>query len=363
MKLIFLKLSIFDIIHTMPKYTVRRRKKTKVLKKSGFKKAISVLGILSFSLAILFGVFTFNKLNQQFASAQSSSSFDIQGESFYSVAYMIVDDFDEEPVTLSKLYFLIIDKESLRLINYEIPVLAQIDVPGKYSIEPFSNILALGSLNDTDMLLGGANLVNLSILKLFGFPVDRFVLVDHSYEQYLDNLVNGETAFSMLDIDLSKFKSSLKTNLTLKEFADLYKFSNSLPYDRIVKKTLTESYIENTSLIDDELLDVTFSGNISKENLSIAVLNGTTESGVANFGARVVRNMGGRVVAVGNAYNDHVKSLIIANDPSSNTVRLLAHALNIEDVLSIEDASDYIESEISRADMTIIVGLDLALSL
>jgi len=108
---------------------------------------------------------------------------------------------------------------------------------------------------------------------------------------------------------------------------------------------------------------VTFSGNISKENLSIAVLNGTTESGVANFGARVVRNMGGRVVAVGNAYNDHVKSLIIANDPSSNTVRLLAHALNIEDVLSIEDASDYIESEISRADMTIIVGLDLALSL
>ena len=128
-------------------------------------------------------------------------------------------------------------------------------------------------------------------------------------------------------------------------------------------KELSNTYIENPGLLDEELLDLTFDSIISREKKSIAILNGTSISGVANYGSRLVNNIGGRVVAVGNTQNDYEKSVIISDDPTTESTQILQKIFKIENIISDFEAGKFNESEIDRSDITIIFGLDFAKSL
>ena len=104
------------------------------------------------------------------------------------------------------------------------------------------------------------------------------------------------------------FKESVRTNLTLRELFDIYSFTRSLPQDRILKRNVSGTYLDNPHLLDEEFQDLTFDSTLSKEKKSIAVLNGTNVPGVAKFASRVIKNAGGRVVAVGNTKETYEES-------------------------------------------------------
>ena len=99
---------------------------------------------------------------------------------------------------------------------------------------------------------------------------------------------------------------------------------------------------------------------LSKEKKSIAVLNGTDQSGVASFGTRVIRNFGGRVVATGNTNESYEESILIVDDPTSESTRIISEIFGIKNIILYSDIRGFSESEINRSDMTIIFGLDFA---
>ena len=335
------------------------RKNKKIIKK--VKHVITLSLVFLVSLTFLSGYFFYKKITQEYASAFSSGSYEILNESLYTIAYIVVEDFETEPVIAKRVEFVIIDENTLKLIKYQIPVELEIDVPGIFGKEKISKILALDALQNNN-LDDNSKLMCKALYKLLGFPIDRYLLVTRNYENTFDNLLSGRLSMSS-DLDIPGLTNNVKTNLSLQEFFATYKFASTLPEDRIISKKLSNSYIENLHMLDEEFMDLTFESNISKERKSIAVLNGTEFNGIANFGSRVVKNVGGRVVATGNARDMYDKSIIIVDDINSESVRVLRNIFEINEVILHHDAIQFRENEIDRSDITIIFGLDFAQSL
>lgn len=325
------------------------------------KQVFAALFLLVISASFLSGLMFYKKITHEFASAFSTNSKDILSEELFTTAFIVVDDFETDPVLARKVALYIFDKGTLKLIVYEIPVDTVIDVPGRFSEEPFSNILALGSLHQKE-LTECSRLLADSIFKLLAFPVDRYILVESGGENFFRALFAGN--FSLSDErELWILKELVRTDHDVRELFGIYKFVNSLPKDRILHKEVGKTYLASPNLIDEEFMDLTFDLELSKEKKNIAVLNGSNESGVASFGARVIKNFGGRVVAVGNTRETYENSLIITDDATSESTRIMAQIFNIERIILYSEAHNFPESEINRSDITVIFGLDFATSL
>jgi len=326
---------------------------------------VKKIAVISFSFLLstlfLFGFILYKKVSQNFVSAESYNSYSLSNDHFPTFSYIVVDSFSSDPIVVDKMEFVILDKESKKALIYTIPLNYIIDVPGRYSTEEFSKIFALGGLNAPDKLMGGLLLTNKTIFDLFGFKVDNYILVDRSLKDDFDKFVHGGALFPLLDFsNLPDVKSSFRTNMSLPEFYNTYLFLKSLPADRSIRETLTFSYMQNPALLDNVIQDLTISSPISLEKKNIAVLNGTDISGIAQLGSRVVRNMGGRVVAVGNSVSKYDESMLVVDNKNSETVRFLSHVFGVTKVLGKEEAFDVEENEIDRADITLILGFDLA---
>ena len=146
---------------------------------------------------------------------------------------------------------------------------------------------------------------------------------------------------------LSVFRSHLLTDLSVGDVSRVIRFLAVLREDRRVIVDLSETASSIEGLCFDEVLQ--------DEGLRILVLNGTREAGLAAYAAQWVRNVGGFVLAVGNApQQDHEKSMILATDVSSYTVGRLAASFAITDLRSIGADVEWAK----RADVVRILGLD-----
>lgn len=303
----------------------------------------------------------YKKINKEFASAFSVSSVDLISNEIFSSAFIVVEDFEKEPPKVKELYLYIFDKSTLKTIIYEIPVDLTVDAPGRFTEEPFSNILALGNM-ETGGLEQGAQIMTRSIFKLLAFPVDRYVLVEEGAKDNMEAVFRGRLKIVSYT-DLVGLKSKVRTDHSLKELINIYKFSNSLPEDRFLDTVIGDTHISTPSILDEELMDITFDSVLSQEKKSIAVLNGTDEPGVAGFGSRVIRNLGGRVVATANTNEDYDESILIADDLTAESTRIVAQIFNIKNTILYSNIKGFDENEINRSDITIILGLDFAGSL
>ncbi len=294
-------------------------------------------------------------------SASSANSFDIRTEELFTVVYYVVNDFTADPVTIESAQFMFFDAKNQRVLTYAIPVETELDVPGKYGEEPIEKLLGLElSLQNGNFELG-IDYTNKAFSNLFGFSTDRYIVVDNTLAEELNAFFTDGGLLISSNIDfLNKLNTSLKTDMTLNEVYYIYKYINSLPADRLVHSTLTESYLTTRDTLDEELRELTLDSAMSLETKSIAVLNGTQTTGVATFGARVVKNMGGRVIAEANASKTYDNSVLIVDDTSSETTKALQRFFAIDQVLQKEQAYSFNENEIDRADVILILGLDIA---
>lgn len=337
-----------------PNYGYNRKKKT--LKK------IAVSSVLTlFSAGFLGLLFIYNYFHQSLASALSPSSFSITESKYPAILYVVVEDIEQKPHTMSSMQLKILDKENKKVLSYQIPLNIKIDVPGKYGEEEINKIFALGALeNDSEEIKGGINLLKSTVFNLFGFKVDKYVLIDRSLEDNFSSFWSNGDLFGILNkATISRLGTHMSTDISLKEFYNIKEFVNSLPSDRIFLNEFTSAMIENPSLIDDDLRDLTYDSYLSQEKKSIAVLNGSSKPGLANFGSRVISNYGGRVVAANNAQNSYEKSILIADSGESQTVAFLSNVFGISQIITKEEAKDKInENEVERSDIIVIFGFD-----
>lgn len=318
-----------------------------------------VLSIFLFSLGLLFSYTFYKYLNQKFASASSSASYSITDDLIPTVSYIVVKDLDSDPVVVKKVHFMIFNKNNKKLSIYDLPVDKDFSLPGKFGNEILSRVFALGSLNSDDKSLSGANYINRSILKLFGFKVDKFLLIDEDHEAFFDSLWRNGDVLSVKSLrDVAGLDGSFKTDIDIREFYDLMSFIKSLPSDRVVDDKNFPASFENTVMFDNSIREITFDSVVAKEKKNISVLNGTNFSGLASFGTRVIENYGGRVVATNSTARTYDKSVIITDDISSQTTGFLSRVFKIDNIVSKEHAGVYLENEVDRSDVVVIFGFD-----
>ncbi|GIW69712.1 MAG: hypothetical protein KatS3mg101_0459 [Patescibacteria group bacterium] len=130
--------------------------------------------------------------------------------------------------------------------------------------------------------------------------------------------------------------------------------------DNISRYSVTQTDVDDSENLDGQILDMNFDGPISREGLSVSILNGTDIPGVASFGSRLIKNSGGRVVGVSNASINYENSYIITDIEDSVTLNYISRVLGISNVLTKKEAEKFNENEIDRSDITVIVGFDIA---
>ncbi len=318
-----------------------------------------VLLVFLFSLGLLFSYTFYKYLNQKFASASSSSGYSISDDLLPTVSYIVVEDMESDPIIVKKVHFIIFNKNNKKLSIYDLPVDKDFLLPGKFGSEFLSKVFALGSMNSDDKFLSGAGYINRSILKLFGFKVDKFLLTDQEHEGFFDDLWRNGDVFSIKSLrEVSGLDGSFKTDLDIREFYDLMSFINSLPADRVVEDKNYPQSFENTGVFDNSIRELTFDSAVAREKKNISVLNGTNYSGLASFGTRVIENYGGRVVATGSTARTYDKSVIITDDVNSQTTGFLSRVFKIDNIVTKDNAGVYIENEVDRSDVVVIFGFD-----
>lgn len=334
-------------------------------KKKNLKKYAIAVFLFVISVGFLAGLSVYNYLTQNMASAltpSGSSEVSIVDDLYPTVTYVVIENFEGDPVVVESINYLIVDKGSKRLISYTVPLNVSVDVPGRFGEEEFSKIFALGCMVSDDCIDGGIDLLNRALFKVFGYRTDKYLLVTHEYKNDFDDYWGGGELLPLLTSGiLNDMDLSLRTNLDPQEIFHVNKFLNSLPSDRFLSRVLTSEHISNFSLIDEEIRDITFESGLSVEKKNIAVLNGTGEAGIATFGARVIRNMGGRVVAVDNSLKPYeISSIVAIDDASVESVSEISMIFSVKDINSEEEGAGFKDDAFSRADIVLIIGFDFA---
>lgn len=331
----------------------RSRKTTKRVKKTRLSRntAKTLLFVLIVLVSFIFiaGTLVYRNLTKNFASADSPNSYSLRDQKIYSVLYVLVDDLSTKPVLVKELSMVFIDKNNKKAVRYSIPVNSVVDIPGTFGEEPLSKVFALGSLNSENEMDGGIALMDKSISNLFGYKVDRYIVLDSKLEGNFDALL--ETGNMSLSL------GPAKTDFSFLEFYEMYKFLSTLPSDRLMHKDYSQDYLQNQFLVDDEIQDLTFDSDVAEEKKNIAVLNGADLPGLAGYASRYIENMGGRVVTVGNADKIYDESMLIVDDLESQTVKKIVHTFGFVQVVK-KDQVELLENEVSRSDIVLIFGLD-----
>lgn len=189
--------------------------------------------------------------------------------------------------------FSILPRERLYLV--EIPEKTLIEVAhgyGKYRLE---SIYGLGLIENR----GGELLVD-SVQESFGIPIDGYILTEK------------DPKFSITKIITESIQKKTSTNLGRLTLLRLWWQIRKLRADQIKEFSLTsENELKKVEQADgltafefdpdktDQFLGGYFKEpNIRQEDLAIAILNATDHPGLAQRAARLVNNIGGRVVKV-----------------------------------------------------------------
>ncbi|MDO8461127.1 MAG: LytR C-terminal domain-containing protein [bacterium] len=151
--------------------------------------------------------------------------------------------------------------------------------------------------------------------------------IDGSITASTAGLSNGKDVSSDLQTFIFGY-GSIKTNLTIIDLIRLYLFAKTVPASNFTYKEASLSLFEEEK--GDKILSSLFTDyTLSKEAVSIQIVNGTNVSGFGNRLARLISNMGGNVISVSTSEKAIKTSEILYLD-SSYTVERLGKVLSIK---------------------------------
>lgn len=228
---------------------------------------------------------------------------------------------------INPLVLLSLDTESNKGIAVVIPNETYMEVPYGYGPYKAGSIYPLG---DLDPKKGGGYLLSQTIQDVFGLPVGNYIANSGKMSVKLDtneNFITFKKHFFALS-NLWAIRNQFKSNLTLPELVRLWLIAKNLRDDQInffnlnkynILKNINLADGSSVSLIDPDKLDKTLEGefneqDILKENISISVLNGTSLAGVGAKVTRIIGNIGGKVVTVGNSDEKKTSACVISGN-------------------------------------------------
>ncbi|MFA5933368.1 MAG: LytR C-terminal domain-containing protein [Microgenomates group bacterium] len=283
-------------------------------------------------------------------------------------------------VKMDNSYLLSYQPAGKELTIIKFPEDLNLDVPYGFGNWPMRSIYDLGQAEKPPM---GPYLLRDSINISFDILADGYLIFNDKRES-LPDLINSERASFLPGIDIL---SKAKTDLNLVEFFKVWWAIKEVRGDKIKTIDLEKSELTKWLLlpdgsrviaIDEIKLDQFEVGyfeteKIKKEGLSIGIFNATDVPGLAERAARVLTNMGGRVIFTSNHLDKVSKSTIISK--KSYTSNYISKALNLYcpqpktssfwqkiPLFGLDQgeacASDAVSLDSSRADITIILGED-----
>jgi hypothetical protein len=276
-------------------------------------------------------------------------------------------------VKTNSVYALSYHPPEKELVILKFPDDTYVTLPQKYGSWPTRSVYQLGQAEQPPI---GAQLLKTTIEMNLGVPVDGFIYFD-SDEEFLTTIKN----LRKNPMESATFIKSIESDLSPLELGKLVWGWWGVRLDKIKMVDLGTSQITesillpdgsralgmNKALIDQLMQREFVDSRVSDEGLSVSIYNSTDVPGLAEKAARIVTNLGGRVIYQGNTKEKHEKSLIFSksqNDKSYTKLRLgqifAQHCLVKPSFWSKNDTCslDKTKEVIDRGDVTIILGED-----
>jgi hypothetical protein len=347
----------------MPRTAARSRSKSRVRKRNKTKTRYALVAALAVFFLFFLTLYSFfRQISRSHISADSVSASTFGSGDFYSIALVTSEGpLEEFPVKLASVKVLLLSKNSSIFQVFDMPVDMELDLPGKYGLEPLGSSFALGSMEYLDdngscnqsCLGSGMEYVLTSLKKVTGVKVDRWVLAPPEVGPEVENVLMDQAIFSLVDRSLIRdFSNSAKTNLTLADLFHFYSAARGIKSEDIKNRSYSDE-----AAFDAHVREMVYNSPIAEERHSVAVLNASKTPGMAAYGSRVVQNRGGHVVSVDNASISLEETAIVARDPSSLCARYLADFFDIDRIISLED-SPLNDAVLDRVDVGLVIGLD-----
>lgn len=234
-------------------------------------------------------------------------------QSSYNLLYAVQTDQKK----LSAISFINLQPREKKITILHISDSVYVDVPKGYGEWTIGSVFPLGQEDGGR----GTALLRLSLSRLIGLPVDGIIIKEGSAdtaEEIISSLRKNQLAF----LNVGR---TIKSNVSTWELITVGQFISSVRSDKVVsldlaKSTITESkllpdssrvlgidHIQLDSFIRNSLADAAF----TDENATIAILNATNHPGLAQTASRMITNMGGTVVFLGNTESVQEKSMVI----------------------------------------------------
>lgn len=202
------------------------------------------------------------------------------------------------------------NEKSLNILS--IPTGTLIEAVGGYGPYRVESLFGLGELDGR-----GGEVLTTSLQEYLGVPIDAYASMQSAKRKVQSA---KEAKDSILGVFSSFLKNEGKTNLTKWDLVRLWWKTNNIPEDKIKIVDLAEQPI-NGLAVDEK---------IRQEDLAIAVLNATDQPGLATKRARLVENIGGRVIGIGDKENEKCQIRSEKKFKNSYTVKRLSKIFNCD---------------------------------
>lgn len=345
---------------------VKRRKITNVSWKSlkrrfRVKKRLRRLGL---ALLVVFGVlltlgviYAWYYFTRPLAQASGTFGADISwnGTTPLNLLWLEVEDIGNETAPLTNLSIVSLNPTLERFTVVKLPLEHRVYLPSQGK-QPLKTIYGAGNLLDPKR---GTELTAKNASYLLGIPIDGYLLVGEGGLRQLSKLFDGGSLKEYLSIKnitllpqiVGLAHGYLRTNLSLSELGRIVYFLWRVRPSKMGITTLKPEDFNDQAALDQRLYSFIEDKNLVQERLKIQILNGTPKHGLAAFAARMVKNMGGEVIRLGNyERQDLTKGFLVLNESGSYTARRLAYIFGVVDSRPPKSSIE------KRADITVILG-------
>lgn len=275
-----------------------------------------------------------------------------------NVALIVTDD---EASTIKSLSLLTADKYQNSLSVVSLPVDFATEYPLGLGAAPLSQAILLGDSLTPPI---GIGMVEKVIKKSLAVAVDRYVLVKEcDLEGYGGNLADFKEILRIKNLpklggSVEFLQNHVSTNLTLGEMGELALFLRGLDPTKIYLGDFTRS--SDFAEIDGWWSSFYSQGAFKQQRVPVLVLNGTNRDGLGSWGGRVVSNLGGDTLTSINSYGSYTKTFIVTDKPDLPIVRALGRFFNVATISPTGSGTAGSEYSTSRAEVTLVLGLDAA---
>lgn len=280
--------------------------------KNNLRLAFAVLGLLVTLILIAKLISIFGSLYQPFNSGiASNKKYAWDGVSSINTLIYYPDAKNIEPsLSDSKLALISLQPESNRIIVLYISDDIYATLPKGYGDWKVGSIYKLGLEQGGETV--SSKLLELSISKLVGLPVDGLIISSSQSEDF--SIKKEIESWRKNPLTTLAFVRQIKTDMTPIELINFIKKSASIRSDKITSLNLAQSNITESMLLPDSSrvlgINTIKMDNFIREQMAdnllvgegenVAIFNGSDHPGLAQEASRLLTNMGFNVISFKN---------------------------------------------------------------